>query len=116
MNPSLAGTNWFRHGYQRHKAFLLWWDRLEQPVLKRLPALRPWLIHHWFLLANSPFWVLTGLEAFATATVLRSQVYQLTAFVLLACCPAGCSALGCTGLCSGGRPGVSCKVGSALRW
>ena len=50
---------------------------------KRLPKLRPWLLQHWFLLANSLFWVVTGLEAFATATVLRSQVYQLPAFVLL---------------------------------
>ena len=56
-------------------------------MLKRLPALRPWLIHHWFLLANSLFWLLTGLEAFATATVLRSQVYQLPAFVLLRVVP-----------------------------
>ena len=56
-------------------------------MLKRLPALRPWLIHHWFLLANSLFWVVTGLEAFFTATVLRSQVYQLPAFVLLRALP-----------------------------
>ena len=57
------------------------------PVLKRLPALRPWLIRHWFLLANSLFWIVVGLEAFATATVLRSQVYQLPAFVLLRIVP-----------------------------
>ena len=56
-------------------------------MLKRLPALRPWLIHHWFLLANSLFWLVTGLEAFFTATVLRSQVYQLPAFVLLRALP-----------------------------
>ena len=56
-------------------------------MLKRLPALRPWLIHHWFLLANSLFWLVTGLEAFATASVLRSQVYQLPAFVLLRVVP-----------------------------
>ena len=53
----------------------------------RLSALRPWLIHHWFLLANSLFWLVTGLEAFATATVLQSQVYQLPAFVLLRVVP-----------------------------
>ncbi len=57
------------------------------PAHKRLPALRPWLIHHWFLLANSLFWLVTGLEAFFTATVLRSQVYQLPAFVLLRALP-----------------------------
>ena len=56
-------------------------------MLKRLPALRPWLIHHWFLLANSLFWLVTGLEAFVTATVLKSQVYQLPAFVLLRVVP-----------------------------
>ena len=56
-------------------------------MFKRLPALRPWLIQHWFLLTNSFFWVVTGLEAFFTATVLRSQVYQLPAFVLLRVVP-----------------------------
>lgn len=56
-------------------------------MLKRLPALQPWLIHHWFLLANSVFWVVTGLEAFASASVLQSQVYQLPAFVLLRVLP-----------------------------
>jgi hypothetical protein len=57
-------------------------------VLKRLPALWPWLIHHWFLLANSLFWLVAGLEAFATANVLRWQVYQLPAFVFLRVVPA----------------------------
>lgn len=56
-------------------------------MLKRLPALRPWLIRHWFLLANSLFWLITGLEAFATASVLRSEVYQLPAFVVLRVVP-----------------------------
>ena len=45
--------------------------------------LRPWLNHHWFLLANTGFWLVVGFEAFATATVLQSQVYQLPWFVLL---------------------------------
>ena len=57
------------------------------PVGTRLPALRHWLIHHWFVLANSLFWLIAGLEAFATAIVLQSQVYQLPAFVLLRVVP-----------------------------
>ena len=57
------------------------------PVGTRLPALRHWLIHHWFVLANSLFWLIAGWEAFATAIVLQSQVYQLPAFVLLRVVP-----------------------------
>lgn len=56
-------------------------------MLKRLSVLRPWLIRHWFLLANSLFWLAAGLEMFATASVLRAQVYQLPAFVLLRVVP-----------------------------
>ena len=56
-------------------------------MLKCPPALRLWLSHHWFLLANSLFWVVAGVEAFVTASVLNSQVYQLPAFVLLRVVP-----------------------------
>ena len=36
---------------------------------------------HWFVLLNSVFWLLTGLEIVGAAVVLQSQVYQLPWFV-----------------------------------
>ena len=48
---------------------------------RHLPRLQHWLIQHWFALANSLFWLVVGLEAAITATVLQSQVYQLPLFV-----------------------------------
>ena len=44
-------------------------------------ALQQWLIKHWFALTNSLFWLVIGLEAVITVTVLQSQVYQLPWFV-----------------------------------
>lgn len=44
-------------------------------------ALQQWLIKHWFALTNSLFWLVVGLEAVITVTVLQSQVYQLPWFV-----------------------------------
>ena len=50
--------------------------------MKRLlPQLQHWLIQHWFALTNSLFWLVVGLEAVITVTVLQSQVYQLPWFV-----------------------------------
>ena len=50
-------------------------------VNRHLPQLQHWLIQHWFALANSLFWLVVGLEAAITTTVLQSQVYQLPWFV-----------------------------------
>jgi hypothetical protein len=54
---------------------------------RRWSALRSELARHWFSLANSLFWLFTGLEVYSTATVLQAQVYQLPAFVLLRVAP-----------------------------
>lgn len=42
---------------------------------------------HSFALLNSVFWLATGLEAFGTAVVLKSEVYQLPWFVALRVLP-----------------------------
>jgi two-component system LytT family sensor kinase len=42
---------------------------------------------YWFALLNGVFWIATGLEAFGTAIVLKSQVYQLPWFVVLRVIP-----------------------------
>lgn len=54
---------------------------------RQLTTLRPWLIRHWFALANSLFWLVVGLEAGVTATVLESRVYQLPWFVAVRVLP-----------------------------